>query len=72
MPNISLQKKSYSQKLLNGIFGIQPESLDMELPVMSKVLLIRGRIDTVLGNLIIEFKVSLERELEVASSGLTK
>ena len=39
---------------------------------MSKVLLIRGRIDTVLGNLIIEFKVSLERELEVASSGLTK
>lgn len=59
-------------KLLDDIFGIQPENLNMEVPVTSKVMLVRGRIDTVFGDLIIEFKVSLERELEDAHTELIK
>lgn len=59
-------------KFLDDIFDIQPEDLDMEVPVTSKVMLVRGRIDTVFGDLIIEFKVSLERELEDAHTELIK
>lgn len=44
----------------------------MEVPVASKAMLVRGCIDTVFGDLIIEFKVSLERELEDAHIELIK
>ncbi len=57
---------------LKDVFGIQPEDLEMEVPIASKVMLVRGRIDTVFGDLIIEFKVSLERELEDARIELIK
>jgi hypothetical protein len=44
----------------------------MEVPITSKVMFVRGRIDTVFGDLIIEFKVSLDRELEDARVELIK
>jgi type I restriction-modification system DNA methylase subunit len=56
--------------LIKEVFSI--EDLEMEVPVVSNVKLFRGRIDTVFGDLIIEFKVSLDRELEDARVKLIK
>ena len=59
---------------IHKVFGIQPEDFGekMEVPVSSKVLLVKGRIDTLFGNLIIEFKVDLDRELDDAKQELGK
>jgi hypothetical protein len=56
------------------VFGITPEDFSekMEVPVVSKVLLVRGRIDAVFGNLLFEFKVDLDRELDNAKEEFTK
>jgi len=55
-------------------FGITPEDFSerMEVAVVSKVLLVRGRIDAVFGNLLFEFKVDLDRELDDAKEEFTK
>jgi len=55
-------------------FGITPEDFSekMEVPVVSKVLLVRGRIDAVFGNLLFEFKIDLDRELDDAKKEFTK
>jgi len=55
-------------------FGITPEDFSdkMEVPVVSKVLLVRGRIDAVFGNLLFEFKVDIDRELDDAKKEFTK
>jgi len=55
-------------------FGITPEDFSekMEVAVVSKVLLVRGRIDAVFGNLLFEFKVDLDRELDDAKVEFTK
>jgi type I restriction-modification system DNA methylase subunit len=72
----SRKAKSHSAKqllfsnLVNEVFSIKPEDLELEVPIFSRVSLVRGRIDTVFGDLIIEFKVSLERELEEARAQL--
>ncbi len=59
---------------IQKVFGIKPEEFGakMEIPITSKVLLVRGRIDTVFGNLIIEFKVNLDKELDDAKDELKK
>ncbi len=56
------------------VFGVRPEEFaeKMEVPVKSKLWLVKGRIDAVFGNLIIEFKVDLNRELEDARGELKK
>ncbi len=59
-------------RFLEKVFGISPETITMEVPVVSNILLVRGRIDAVFGNIIMEFKVSLERELEDAKTELAK
>jgi len=61
---------SFIQKM----FGITVEDFSekMEVPVVSKVLLVRGRIDAVFGNLLFEFKVDLDRELDDAKEEFTK
>ena len=53
-------------------FGIKPEELVMEVPVSSKLFLVRGRVDAVFGNILMEFKVSLRRELDDAKAELKK
>lgn len=55
-------------------FGITPEDFSekMEVAVVSKVLLVRGRIDAVFGSLLFEFKVDLERELDDAKAEFAK
>ena len=73
-------RKSHSSKMiffakfLEKVFGISVEdfSKDLEKYVKSSVLMVSGRIDAVFGNLIVEFKVSLPRELEDAHEELTK
>jgi hypothetical protein len=61
-------------EFMRKVFGVEPEefSKKMEVQVESKVLLLRGRIDAVFGNLIIEFKVDLDRELKDAERELKK
>lgn len=58
-------------KFLRDVFHIEPEQLEMEVPVSSRVLMVKGRVDTVFGDLIIEFKLSVERELDDAKAKLT-
>lgn len=59
---------------LQKVFDVSLEefSRQMERAVVSKVLLVRGRIDAVFGGLVIEFKVNLVRELETAKEELVK
>jgi type I restriction-modification system DNA methylase subunit len=54
------------------VFGVKPETIEMEVPIESKLLLVRGRIDAVFGNIIMEFKVDLKRELDDAREELAK
>ena len=44
----------------------------MEVPIESKVMLVRGRVDAVFGKILMEFKVNLKAELEDAKVELTK
>lgn len=75
---IESSKKANSQpakeirfsKFLTDVFHIEPEQLEMEVPVSSKVLIVKGRVDTVFGDLIMEFKLSVERELDDAKAKL--
>ena len=59
-------------RFIERVFGITPEAMTMEVPVTSKVFLVRGRVDAVFGNLLLEFKVDLRRELEDAEVELKK
>jgi len=59
-------------RFLERVFGISPEGIEMEVPVESKMLLVKGRIDAVFGNIIMEFKVDLRRELDDAREELAK
>ena len=59
---------SFMQK----IFGVESKDLDFEKSVKTEVMQMRGRIDAVFGNLIIEFKKDLESGLETAKKELIK
>lgn len=57
---------------IQKVFGIQSEDLDLEVPIKTTVLKLRGRIDAVFGNLIFEFKKDLKNSIEVAEEELLK
>ena len=46
--------------------------MDFEVPVKTEIMQLRGRIDAVFGNIIIEFKKDLKKGLGVATEELTK
>jgi hypothetical protein len=60
--------------LIQNVFDIGPEELDFQTPVKSKVLQIRGRMDTIFKNIILEFKRDLNnvRALNTAKDELHK
>ncbi len=79
LPNTRKAKSQPAKEILfasfaERVFGIKPEEFaeKMETPVASKLWVVRGRIDAVFGNLIIEFKVDLDRELDDAKDELKK
>ncbi len=53
---------------IQKVFGITPEDFSekMEVPVASRLLMVKGRIDAVFGNLLFEFKVNVDREIDDA------
>jgi hypothetical protein len=59
-------------KFIERVFGISPEEIEMEVPIESKVMLVRGRVDAVFGKILMEFKVNLKAELDDAKVELTK
>ncbi|MBI3859316.1 MAG: N-6 DNA methylase [Thaumarchaeota archaeon] len=59
-------------RFIERVFGIKPETITMEVPISSRVLVVRGRVDAVFGNILMEFKVDLRRELDDAKVELTK
>ncbi len=77
LPNTQKAKSQPAKEILfvsfdERVFKIKPEEFSekMETPVTSKLWLVRGKIDAVFGNLIIEFKVDLDRELDAAKDEL--
>ena len=54
------------------VFNVESKDLDFEKSVKTEVMQLRGRIDAVFGNLIIEFKKDLTSGLEVAKEELKK
>jgi len=57
---------------IQKVFDIESKDLDFEVPIKSEVMEMRGRIDAVFGNLIIEFKKDLTRSLDEAKEELKK
>ena len=57
---------------LKPIFGIESQDLDFEVPVKTSVFQMRGRIDCVFGDLIIEFKKDLRTGIKEAKEELKK
>lgn len=57
---------------IQKVFDVESIDLDFEVPIKTEVMELRGRIDAVFGNLIIEFKKDLRRSLEEAKEELTK
>jgi hypothetical protein len=60
--------------LIEKVFDVGPEELDFQAPVKSKVLQVRGRMDTIFKNIILEFKKDLndKRALITAQEELKK
>ena len=57
---------------IHDVFGVKSMDMDFEKPVKSEVLQVRGRIDAILGNIIIEFKKDLKTGLDTAKEELQK
>ena len=57
---------------IQKVFQVESKDLDFEVPVKTEVLQLRGRIDTVFGNLIIEFKRDLRKSIDEAEEELLK
>lgn len=75
LPNYILDVKSKHSEnakafsfssFIQKVYGIPTEDLDLEVPVKSTVRKLKGRVDAIFGNLIIEFKKDLESEIEDA------
>ncbi len=54
------------------MFSIESIELDSEIPTTSEILQLRGRIDTIFGNIMIEFKKDLSTGLDTAKKELYK
>jgi len=81
LPNYILDVKSKHSEnakafsfssFIQKVYGIPTEDLDLEVPVKSTVRKLKGRVDAIFGNLIIEFKKDLESEIEDAEYKLSK
>ena len=81
LPNYIKEVKSKNQEaakaytfstFIHDVFGVQSRDMDFEKPVKSEVLQVRGRIDAVFGNIIIEFKRDLKQGLDTAKEELQK
>ena len=79
VPNCRQRRSQPAKEILfaafaERVFKIKPEEFSekMETPVTSKLWLVKGRIDAVFGNVIIEFKLDLEKEIDDAKDELTK
>lgn len=81
LPNYIHEVKSKHQEnakafafssFIQKVFDVKSEDLDFEKSVKSEVMQMRGRIDAVFGNLIIEFKKDLESGLDTAREELLK
>jgi hypothetical protein len=57
---------------IEKVFDIESRDLDFEVPIKTTVMELKGRIDAVFGNLIIEFKKDLRSNLETAKDELLK
>ena len=57
---------------IQKVFNVESRDLDFEIPIKTTVMEMKGRIDTVFGNLIIEFKKDLNKSLEDAKDKLIK
>ena len=70
-------KKSEAAKLntlsifIHDVFSIESIELDSEIPTTSEILQLRGRIDTMFGNVMIEFKKDLRIGLDTAKKNYT-
>ena len=58
--------------LLRDVFGVHETEYELEQPANSSRLQVRGRIDTVMGDVLFEFKTNLARELGDAKGQLSK
>ena len=59
---------SFMQK----VFNVESKDLDFVKSVKTEVMQLRGRIDAVFGNVILEFKKDLSASLEIAKEELLK
>src|SRR3990172_1388440 len=57
---------------LRDLFGVDETEYELEQPANSSRLQVRGRIDTVIGDVLFEFKTNLTRELGDAKEQLSK
>ncbi len=70
--NSEFSKSMAFSSFIQKVFGIKVEDLDFEVSVNSRVLELKGRIDAVFGNIIIEFKRDLKKGLDTAKEELIK
>lgn len=57
---------------IQKVFNVESKDLDFEVPIKTVVMELKGRIDAVFGNLIIEFKKDLRTGLDDAKTELEK
>lgn len=81
LPNyITEVKNKYSERakevafsmFIHKVFNVESRDLDFEVSVKTVVMELKGRIDAVFGNLIIEFKKDLRTGLDDAKTELEK
>ncbi|MCV0400161.1 MAG: N-6 DNA methylase [Nitrosarchaeum sp.] len=65
-------KAMYFSSFITKMFNVEPAEIDMEVPTKSFFLGLRGRIDALLGHLILEFKKDLRNSIEEAKEELIK
>lgn len=65
-------KASAFSSFMQKVFDVESKDLDFEKSIKTEVMQMRGRIDAVFGNIIIEFKKDLSSGLETAKEELIK
>ena len=70
--NQEAAKSHTFSNFIHDVFNIDSKDMDYEKSVKSEILQVRGRIDAVFGNIIIEFKKDLDQGLPKAKEELLK
>jgi hypothetical protein len=70
--NSENSKAVYFSSFITKMFNVKPEEMEYEEPTKSYFLGLRGRIDALLGLLILEFKKDLRTAISVAEEELKK